>query len=306
MSGVLVVDKPKGPTSHDVVARLRRILRTREVGHSGTLDPMATGVLVVAVGEGTKLVPWLTADDKAYEARIRLGVGTDTLDAEGRVVEERPPAPEVLSELARLAHGAAPEGLIASAIAAEIARVEQVPPAYSAIKVQGVRAHVLARAGQETVLLPRAVAVRTLRVTGAGVQPEPFLDVTVHVAKGYFVRALARDLAERLGTKGHLTALRRVRSGAFGLDDAVPLDADPDAVRAALIPLAQAASRALPPSTLTATGVVAARHGQRVPATEIAGPAVEAPSAWLDEAGALVAVGTLEADGRGRVLRGFV
>lgn len=278
--GVVVIDKPKGPTSHDVVGRVRKLLKTRAVGHAGTLDPMATGVLVVAVGEATKLVPWLTAADKAYEATIRLGVATDTLDAEGQVTETRDLPPPDLAAIER-------------AIAVERARTLQVPPQFSAIKVDGVRAHSLARAGQAVELAPREVAVRALELREARGHD---LDVRVETAKGYFVRSLARDLAAGLETVGHLTALRRVRSGAFGLDRAIPLEAlGPDA----LLDLSAAAALSMPVSVLDESGVTAAGHGQRVAAEHRRDPH-EGPCAWLDERGRLVAVG--EGD---RVLRGF-
>lgn len=277
-SGVLVVDKERGPTSHDVVARVRKQLGTRQVGHAGTLDPMATGVLVVAVGEGTKLVPYLTADDKAYEATLRLGIETDTLDADGREIA-RAPVPNDLA--ARLD----------AALASERARTSQVPPAYSAIKIAGQRAHELARKGEVVELAPREVAVRAL--TASIVGPDE-VRLVVEVAKGYFVRSLARDLAAALGTVGHLTSLRRTRSGAFTLADA----------GGELLPLDVAATRALPVSRLTDGGVIAAGHGKRVPPSEIADPH-EAPSAWLDPAGRLVAIGEVLPDGTGRVLRGF-
>jgi tRNA pseudouridine55 synthase len=279
-SGVIVVDKERGPTSHDVVARLRRSLRTRQVGHAGTLDPMATGVLVVAVGEATKLVPWLTADDKGYLASIKLGIETDTLDAEGRETVRS----EVPSDL---------EARVDGALARERARGEQVPPVYSAIRIGGERAHELARRGEAPELGARSVAVRSLDLVA--LRPPDEIDVALEVSKGYFVRAFARDLAASLGTVGHLTALRRTRSGAFTLADA----------NGELLPLAEAAARALPVSTLTDAGVVAARHGKRVPIGEIATPHA-VPSAWLDADGRLVAIGAVDAaEGHGRVLRGF-
>lgn len=304
--GVLIVDKPRGPTSHDVVARVRKALRTREVGHAGTLDPMATGVLVVAVGEATKLVPWLTADDKGYAATMQLGRGTDTLDAEGTTVAEVDVSAELSAELSALAAGAPlpPEGLVARALASERARREQVPPAFSAIKIGGERAHVLARRGEAPELAARPVEVRRLELVGAGADP-PELRVTLDVAKGYFVRSLARDLAAALGTVAHLTALRRVRSGAFVESEAAALDLPPDELRARLVPLPEAAARALPVTVLTEEAVRAARHGQRVRREDASSPR-EAPSAWLDADGRLVAIGEFEADGPGRVIRGFV
>jgi tRNA pseudouridine55 synthase len=286
--GVMVVDKPRGPTSHDVVARVRKLLKTRAVGHAGTLDPMATGVLVVAVGEGTKLVPWLTAADKAYEATLRLGIATDTLDAEGKITEMR-------------ALPALTQTLLDAALSAERARLLQVPPAFSAIKIDGVRSHELARKGEAIEHAPRPVEVRALEVLATRVAGDLMeLDIAVRAAKGYFVRSLARDLAAALGTVGHLTSLRRVKSGAFCIEDAVALDA---LTPASLLPLDAAAAKALPVSILDADAVRAAGHGQRVAREHVRDPH-DGPAAWLDENGRLIAVGELGPEG-GRVLRGF-
>lgn len=284
--GVLVIDKPKGPTSHDVVAQVRKALKTRAVGHAGTLDPMATGVLVLAVGDATKLVPWLTADDKAYETTIRLGTATDTLDAEGTVVGTAPVPVLTAASLE-------------AALAVERGRTEQVPPAYSAIRIAGERAHDLARQGRlEGELPPRSIAVRTLELLGFEGDD---VRVRADVAKGYFVRSLGRDLALALGTLGHLSALRRTRSGGFTLADAVPL-AEIGAER--LMPLATGAARALPVSTLDEAGVRAAGFGQRIAPEHLRDPH-PTPSAWLDADGRLVAIGECEPDGGGRILRGF-
>jgi tRNA pseudouridine55 synthase len=303
--GILVVDKPEGPTSHDVVARLRKALGTRQVGHAGTLDPMATGVLVVAIGEATKLVPWLTSDDKAYEASIALGATTDTLDAQGQVVGALSPPPEEVAQALRdVADGRGPSPVLVRALERERARTMQVPPAFSAIKVDGRRSHELARAGKPPEHAPREVTVRRLDVTGAALAPQPRLDVVVEATKGYFVRSLARDLAEALGTRGHLVRLRRTRSGAFSLDDAIALDASPGALRSAVLPLDEAAARALPVTLLTPEGVVAAGHGKRVAPSQMRDPHPR-PSAWLDAHRRLVAVGEVDAEGVGRVLRGF-
>ena len=304
-ASVLVVDKPRGPTSHDVVARVRRLLRTRHVGHCGTLDPMATGVLVVAIEDGTKLVPWLTVDDKAYEATVRLGIATDSFDADGKETARVAPSAELLDALRALADDpAALAPLLAHALEAERVRAQQLPPAISAIRIGGERAHAIARRGESPELALRDVAVRTLVVIDGGLEPYPFLRLAVDVTKGYFVRSLARDLALALGTVGHLTALRRTRSGAFSLDDAVAADAPPEALRAALLPIASAARRALPVSVLTEAGVAAAGHGQRLMPDQLRDPHASA-SAWLDEAGLLVAIGQVDEDGGGRVLRGF-
>jgi tRNA pseudouridine55 synthase len=272
-------------TSHDVVAALRKKLGTRQIGHAGTLDPMATGVLVVAVDEATKLVPYLTASDKAYEATVTLGVATDTLDADGR-------------ETARVPVPAAWQDALDGALAAERARTEQQPPLFSAIHTEGGRAHALARRGESPHLEPRPVRVHSIDVVATEADA---VRLRLVVSKGYYVRGLARDLAERLGTVGHLTSLRRTRSGAFTLEGARAL-ADVDA--GALIPLEQAAARALPTVTLTLAGVAHARAGRAVPESELSSSST-GDHAWLAPDGQLVAIGSLEG-GVGRVRRGFV
>ena len=313
---VLIVDKPAGMTSHDVVARARRMLRQKRIGHAGTLDPLATGVLVLLTGQATKLAPYLTADDKVYSTTIRLGVATDSLDADGTITEVRA-LPEALAEALRAwpavpsieasdphtsTASPGPTMSIAGALAVELRRTSQVPPSVSAIHVDGERAHVLSRRlGADAVVLPpRAVAVRALRVTGADAAAMT-IDVELHVDKGYYVRAFARDLAASLGTVGHVSRLRRLASGAFTFEDATELL--PDALRP--IALTEAARRALPCVILTADGVTLARHGKALPAAAFeVPPAPDAPAAWLDPAGMLVAVGLFTADA-GKVLRGF-
>jgi tRNA pseudouridine55 synthase len=277
--GVLVIDKPRGPTSHDLVARVRRTLRTRHVGHAGTLDPMATGVLIVAVGEATKLVPWLTADDKTYEATIRLGTETDTLDAEGEVTRHVPVPPRLDLE---------------AALARERARTSQIPPAYSAIRIDGKRSHELARAGQAVELAPRPVEVRALDLVRCEADE---VVVRVEASKGYFVRSLGRDLAEALGTVGHLTALRRLRSGRFAIEDARPIAEE------ALLSTDEAAKRALPVTVLSADAARDSSYGKPIAPEGVKNPH-DQPSAWVDADGRLVAVGVFR-DGLGRVLRGF-
>lgn len=198
---VLAVDKPVGPTSHDVVAWARRALGTKAVGHAGTLDPAASGVLVLAVGEATKLVPYLTLDDKEYDATLSLGAETDTLDAEGRVVEE--------SAVPALTHA-----MVSERASSFVGPSKQKAPAYSAIKKDGVPLHERARRGEDVEVPERdveAFSIEIRRVEGV------VLDVHLHVGKGYYVRSFARDLARALGTVGHLTGLRRTRSGAFTL-----------------------------------------------------------------------------------------
>lgn len=312
-SGVIVVDKPAGPTSHDVVGLVRRALRTKRVGHAGTLDPMASGVLVILAGEATKLGPYVTAHEKRYRARVAFGRATDTLDAAGAIVAEAEVPPALRAEIA------APGARIEAALAAERARTAQVPPAYSAIHVDGKRSYDLARAGAEVALEPRAVEVRALQVV-AGEAPDvrvpmgpqaapspglPFVDLDLAVSKGYYVRSLARDLGEHLGVPAHLAALRRTESGPFTLARAVPIDAGafgkgrpapPDlaaALLAGLTPLDDAARSALPAARLTAAGTLRTRRGQRLSEADFSGlPPAHAPSAWFDPDGRLVAVGT--------------
>lgn len=308
--GVLVIDKPRGPTSHDVVARLRRILGVKRIGHAGTLDPMASGVLVVLVGEATKLAPYLTAEDKRYTARVVLGVGTDTLDADGEITAAQPLPAWLDDELGALAGAGVAPGAeavaraaprIAAALDAERARREQTPPAYSAIKVAGQRSYALARAGQAVDLAARTVEVRSLAVAGAsrGGPGTPAadaapatLDLELEVSKGYYVRSLAGDLGAHLGVPAHLSALRRTASGAFTVAQAVPLDAGAEALRAALRPLAEAAASSLPVARLTEDGTRRARLGQSLTESDFSmAPAHPGAAVWLDPDGHVVALG---------------
>ncbi|KGN28978.1 tRNA pseudouridine synthase B, partial [Knoellia flava TL1] len=215
VDGLLVVDKPSDWTSHDVVARARRLCSTRKVGHAGTLDPMATGVLVLGVGRATKLLTFLVGADKDYDATIRLGQGTLTDDAEGEVTSA--PGAKDLTDAA-----------IAAAVATLTGDIEQVPSAVSAIKVKGERSYHRARAGEAVDLPARPVTVsrfdvHDVRRGDVDGLPVVDVDVTVTVSSGTYVRALARDLGGALGSAGHLTALRRTRVGGFGLDVAHPL-----------------------------------------------------------------------------------
>jgi len=291
--GILLIDKPRGLTSHDVVGRMRRILKRRDIGHAGTLDPMATGLLVVLLGEATKLSAYLTAEAKAYAATVRLGATTGSLDADAPISEECPIPPSVAAELA-----AGDGRQLQAAIAAEAARTEQVPPAVSAIQVDGVRSYDRARRGEEVSLPPRATAVDALTLTHATAEP-PEVTVTLHVAKGYYVRAFARDFAAHLGTVAHLTALRRLRSGAFSVDEAIVVDHP--AVRQQIVPLADAIRRALPTINAEGMTIVEARQGKRFDAEDAptTGPFV------LFEGDVPIAIAERDADGRGRVLRGF-
>ncbi|SDL79077.1 tRNA pseudouridine synthase B [Corynebacterium mycetoides] len=212
-SGIVVVDKPAGMTSHDVVARLRRSFGTRKVGHAGTLDPMATGVLVAGIERGTKLLAHLVAEDKVYSTTIRLGQTTTTDDAEGEIL--------ATADASRIS-----DADIRAGIAGLTGEIMQVPSSVSAIKVGGRRAHELVRAGEAVDLPARPVTVFSFEV--AQVRREAgFVDVDarVHCSKGTYIRSLARDLGEALQVGGHLTALRREAVGAFTLADATPLAA---------------------------------------------------------------------------------
>ncbi len=301
--GVLVIDKPRGPTSHDVVARLRKKLHTREIGHAGTLDPMATGVLVLAIGEATKLAPYLTAADKRYEATLALGVETDTLDAEGREVARVPISDGTRMALERIRSGEVPAELL-GAIGVEAARTSQIPPAFSAIKQDGEASYAKARRGEATVHEARPVRVHAIKLLDGGVEPSPYLAIALHVSKGYYVRSLARDIAAGLGTVAHLTALRRTASGNFTLAEALPLDTSGEELEARIIPLARAAERALPHVVLTDHAVREARFGRPVPLED--GTDLPAgPHAWFDAGGRLVAIGERDPEGVGHVLRGF-
>jgi len=290
--GVVVVDKPAGWTSHDVVARMRRLASTRKVGHAGTLDPMATGVLVVGIGRATRLLTYVVGADKEYVATIRLGVTTTTDDAEGEVLATRD------------ASGVTTADVVAGA-AALTGAIQQVPSAVSAIKVDGQRAYARVRAGEDVELAARPVTVSRFDVH----QVRPVLtddgsavvdvDVTVVVSSGTYVRALARDLGAALGVGGHLTALRRTRVGGYGLDvarsldelAALPVDAPIDVVS-----LADSARATFPVRDLTDDEARALSYGQSIGVVQGA-PAVTV--AAIDAAGRLVAL-VEERDGKVR------
>lgn len=292
--GVLVVDKPVGPTSHDVVGKARRKLGTRRVGHAGTLDPMASGVLVLLVGEGTKLGPYLTAQWKRYRARVTFGLATDTLDREGRETARAEIPAWLREELAAIESGAAPGPRLAAAFLAELARTAQIPPAFSAIKVDGRRSYDRARKGEEVDLPEREVTLRAIAPAGADPAGDlPFLDVDLDVSKGYYVRSFARDLGAHLDLPAHLGGLRRTASGPFTLERAVALDA---IQASSLVPVPAAAVEALPSGQLTDEGAIRAHHGKPLSEADfVILPPLGEASAWLDTAGRLVAVGTRKA-----------
>jgi tRNA pseudouridine55 synthase len=286
--GALIVDKPAGPTSHDVVAEARRWYRTREVGHAGTLDPFATGVLVLLFGRACKLSAHLTAAEKSYVASVEFGRSTESFDATGATVEQRPvslPGP----------------GELEAALAAERARVLQVPPAVSAIRVGGERAHRATRRGAPPDLEPRPVRVHKLCLTARHGRT---VELELTVSKGYYVRALARDLGAALGMPAHLSALRRTASGCFTLAEATPW---PPPSPAPLLPLADLARRALPWAALTEEGQLRARHGKILEPSHFASapPRAERICAWIGPSGELVALGTSAGPERWRVARGI-
>jgi tRNA pseudouridine55 synthase len=246
--GLVVVDKPAGLTSHDVVARVRRLAGTRKVGHAGTLDPMATGVLVVGVDRATRLLGHLMLTEKAYDATIRLGEATTTDDAEGE-----------LTAAASTTH--LDEAAVRSALAEQVGAIDQVPTAVSAIKVGGQRAHRRVRAGEEVVLEPRRVTVHELVVHEVRREGERTdVDLSLRCSSGTYVRAIARDAGARLGVGGHLTALRRTAVGPFTLDSARTLEALAEDFVA--VPIAAAARAAFPACDLDDTAAAAVRVGR--------------------------------------------
>jgi tRNA pseudouridine55 synthase len=276
--GFCVVDKPTGWTSHDVVARCRRLLGTRKVGHSGTLDPSATGVLVLGVGPATRLLQFLTGLDKDYEAEFVLGVETDTLDADGRVVATHDVT--------------VPPELVRSAAAAFVGEIDQVPPMVSAVKIDGVPLHRRARAGEVVDRPARRVTVDRFDVESTG-DPDRFR-AAVTCSSGTFVRSLAADLGHAVGSGAHLTALRRTRVGPFTLDEATSLEqVEPDV----LLP-PSAIGRLLP--SVTVDGVLAAEvgHGAVVDRDRFDSSDGDGPWAVLDPAGDLLAVYRQHTGGR--------
>jgi tRNA pseudouridine55 synthase len=310
--GLVIVDKPGGMTSHDVVARVRRLAGTRKVGHAGTLDPMATGVLVVGVEKATRLLGYLALTEKEYSATIRLGQTTSTDDAEGEI-----------------AGTATAEGVTVEAIDKAVAgltgEILQVPPAVSAIKVGGQRAYKLTRAGAAPELAARPVTVYEFTVTGirrvegaTEVDGLLDLDATVRCSSGTYIRALARDLGVALGTGGHLTRLRRTRVGGYRAEDARTLEQLAEHFE--VLPLAQAAAAAFPRRDLSADEARRLAHGDRLgPVTPTAPatvkdapattedtlardvPAKDVPTAAFAPDGALIALVT-EESGQARPL----
>jgi len=281
IDGILVIDKPAGLTSADVVARVKRARGARRCGHTGTLDPMATGVLPIALGEGTKAAPYLLADDKAYEAEMELGVTTDTLDAEGKETGRRDPS-------------AVTEATLRAVLSAWVGEREQIPPMYSALKRDGKRLYELARAGMEVERAPRPI--RILSCDLMWLRP-PRAAFAVHCGKGTYVRALVRDVGEEVGCGAMLTALRRTRAGRFTLADAIPLD---EAATGRVLTLSEALAD-LPAISVGVTQAADVRHGRPLPAP--ADPP-SGPLRLVGPSGALLAIAEAEG-GRLRYLRVF-
>ncbi|MFT4228662.1 MAG: tRNA pseudouridine(55) synthase TruB [Microbacterium sp.] len=265
-AGILLVDKPAGITSHDVVARARRALGTRRVGHAGTLDPMATGLLVLGVDSATRLLTYLVGLDKTYEATIRLGSATDTDDADGQIV--------AAADAAALA--ALDRHRIDRCVAALTGPISQVPSTVSAIKVGGRRAYDLARAGEDVELKARDVTVARFDVLDSRRRDGALdLDVVVDCSSGTYIRALARDLGDALGVGGHLTALRRTRVGPFSVTDAAGVD---ELGGAPLRSPADVATAVLGRLDVTADEARDLRHGKRLAgaATRLTAPCAAA------------------------------
>ena len=308
-SGLMVIDKPAGMSSHDVVSRMRRIAGTRRVGHAGTLDPAATGVLILGVNKATKLLTYLVGQDKTYDATIRLGIETLTEDAEGEHTAAHPEAVEALTAMG-------PEQMrarILEAVAGLCGDIMQVPSAVSAIKINGVRSYARVRGGEEVELPARPVAISefTVHSVTAGFaeyvveDPEgehaatsvPVVDceVTVSCSSGTYIRALARDLGKALGTGGHLTALRRTRVGAVHLRDAADL-AELTARREAsegpledlpLLPLEEAARRIFGARELSAAEASDISYGRRIAPSGDGTVVKRSAHASADEQGAI-------------------
>jgi tRNA pseudouridine55 synthase len=278
--GLLVVDKPPGPTSHDVVAQIRRATGISKIGHTGTLDPAATGVLVLCLGKATRLSEYLTESDKTYLAEIQFGKTTTTYDGDGDTVEETGRAPN--------------RQQISAALAEFEGEVAQRPPAFSAIKVDGVRAYRMARAGQSPDLPSRTVTFYELTIES---YRAPTLELRVSCSAGTYIRSLANDLGRRLGVGAFLSGLRRTRTGAFGIDRAIPLSslmtaiADRDWERFLVDP---AAGLPTMPRVLVADACLSdIRNGVPIPAD----PAAKGMALGLDKRGRLIAVLEAEADG---------
>lgn len=267
--GLVVIDKPSGPTSHDLVARVRRATGIRRVGHAGTLDPLATGVVVVGIGRATRLLRYVQESHKEYVAEIRFGISTDSLDADGREVW-REPMPVNREQ-------------VAGALQGFRGRIEQIPPMVSAIQIGGRRLHDLARAGIEVERQPRSVEIYGLELKDFEQGQFPLATVLIECSTGTYVRVLADDIARTLGGRAHVEGLRRTRVGVFGLEDALGVE-DLDRWEAALLPLS-AAVGAMQRLSIDKEQRLRAMHGSQLPMI-----GMEGRVALVDSAGDLVAV----------------
>ena len=296
MHGFIVVDKPAGLTSHDVVARVRRILKMKKVGHTGTLDPFATGVLPVALGEGTKAIPYLDEGVKEYRAVMKLGITTDTEDLEGKVLYER-------------SLDGIDEAVIRGSLALFTGTISQIPPMFSALKRDGVPLYKLARKGEEVEREPRQLTIHSLIIDRIEL---PLVAFTVRCSRGTYVRSLARDMGEALGCGAHLTSLRRTSSGPFTLDQARTLEQLADEAAAGLeqvgIVSLKSALAHLPRLELTTDGERRVRNGISPKADDLAEPLRQlAPGqkVLLARDGVIVAVAE-EQDEKILIVRGFM
>ncbi|GAB4486843.1 MAG: tRNA pseudouridine(55) synthase TruB [Anaerolineales bacterium] len=283
ISGVLVIDKPIGMTSHDVVNAIRFGTGIRRAGHTGTLDPRASGVLVILVGPAVRLSEYVSASDKRYQAIIRMGASTDTFDADGRFTRQVQPSINVT------------EHQFESVLKNFVGEIEQTPPPYSAVKVRGRRAYDMARRGEPVALPPRKINVYHLEVL-EWAPPEVVVDV--HCSSGTYVRSLANDLGEALGTGAYLVGLRRTKSGRFSLRDATPLRKLQEAFRAGnwyqyLIPAAEALGD-WPAVELNPDEVDAVKHGHRIPANPADRPGINNLVRGVSMAGELVSLMELD------------
>ena len=281
-SGLVLIDKPSGWTSHDVVARLRKLAGTRRVGHAGTLDPMATGLLLIGVNSATKLLTFLVGENKTYEATIRLGAATITDDKESEFTTIATP-----DEVRAIA-----ADRLESALAALRGPIEQVPSSVSAIKVDGERAYAKVRSGDEVKLKARPVTIHRFEVVGDprivvdGENTFFDFDAIVDCSSGTYIRALARDLGIALGVGGHLTALRRTKIGSYSIDQAQNLD-ELTAETLSILPIEQAATQQFAVRELGEQEVIDLRHGKRL---QVVAESETEPTAAIDSVGKLVAM----------------
>ena len=267
--GLLVIDKPSGPTSHDIVAKVRRATGIKRVGHAGTLDPLATGVVVIGIGRATRLLRYVQESPKVYIARVRFGIATDSLDADGRETA-RAPMPVT-------------EKQVASALSGFRGNIQQTPPMVSAIQVGGRRLHEMARAGEEIERQPRPVEVFSIEVVGFEGGEFPLATIAVECSKGTYIRVLADDIARVLGGRAHLEELRRTRIGSFGLEQALTVE-NLDRWETSLLPLATAVGP-MPRLVVNDAQRLRTIHGRTLEAV-----GMEGPIAVIDPAGDLIAV----------------